>query len=91
MNFGQTNIVKSVHPLPPSSKRTHQGPIELVLKWGRKSKVGSISHLLGPLGQGLVLCGLPGQWTPVVTHMLMNFHFRSLEKLQIVLQVPEIK
>jgi hypothetical protein len=37
MNFGQTDIVKSVCPLPPSSKCTYQGPTELAPKWARSA------------------------------------------------------
>jgi hypothetical protein len=72
--------------LPPVGVHSRQALVCLVQKWGRP-----VSHPLGPLGRGLVLRGLPSQWTPVVTLVLINFPLRSLEKFQIAFQVPEIK
>jgi hypothetical protein len=91
MDFGQTIVVKLVHHLPPSRKRIRQAFVDLAPKWGWPAKVWPTGHLLGPLGQGLVPRGLLGQWTPMVTRALIIFPFRSLKKLQIDLQVPEIK
>jgi hypothetical protein len=65
--------------LPPLGDCSQQALVDLAPKWGRPTKVGPTGHLLGPLGQGLVLRSLPGQWTPMVTLALINFPFRSLE------------
>jgi hypothetical protein len=80
MSCGQTDVAKLVHSPPPLRNRSRQASAYLVPKWGRLAKVGSIGHPLGPLGRGLVLRGLSCQWTPVVTPVLINFPFRSLEK-----------
>jgi hypothetical protein len=49
MNFVQTDIVKLVRPLSPSSKRKRQAPAKLVPKWGRLTT--SWAHLAkdGPI------------------------------------------
>jgi hypothetical protein len=91
MNFGQTDLVKLVHFLLLSWNYSHQALVDLVPKWGQSAKVGPTGHFLGPLGRGFILCGLPGQWTPVVIGILIIFTFRSLEKFKIAFHVRKIK
>jgi hypothetical protein len=50
MYFGQTDLVKLVLHLPPSSMRMRQGSTELASMWGPLAMVGPADYLLGPPG-----------------------------------------
>jgi hypothetical protein len=48
MNFGQTNLVKSAHSMPPFKNHSSQALVDLASKWGQPATSGPTWSGLGP-------------------------------------------